>query len=56
LTLLYNPGPKAPGSLQRESLIVISVARLGRFVSFLVREKEIGTIEQLLMTPAARNC
>jgi len=54
LTLLYNPGLKSAWFITTGMIGLLLVLQ-GSVVSAasLVREKEIGTIEQLLMTPAA---
>jgi drug efflux transport system permease protein len=54
LTLLYNPGLKSAWFITTGMIGLLLVLQ-GSVVSSasLVREKEIGTIEQLLMTPAA---
>lgn len=54
LTLLYNPGLKSSWFITTGIIGLLLVLR-GSVVSAasLVREKEIGTIEQLLMTPAS---
>jgi len=53
LTLLYNPGLKSAWFITTGMIGLLLVLQ-GSVVSSasLVREKEIGTIEQLLMTPA----
>jgi len=53
LTLLYNPGLKSSWFITTGMIGLLLVLQ-GSVVSSasLVREKEIGTIEQLLMTPA----
>lgn len=53
LTLLYNPGLKSSWFITAGMIGLLLVLQ-GSVVSSasLVREKEIGTIEQLLMTPA----
>jgi len=53
LTLLYNPGLKSSWFITT-GIIGLLLVLQGSVVSAasLVREKEIGTIEQLLMTPA----
>jgi drug efflux transport system permease protein len=53
LTLLYNPGLKSAWFITT-GIIGLLLVLQGSVVSSasLVREKEIGTIEQLLMTPA----
>src|SRR5215813_2615615 len=53
LTLLYNPGLKSSWFITT-GIIGLLLVLQGSVVSSasLVREKEIGTIEQLLMTPA----
>src|SRR6266705_1783317 len=53
LTLLYNPGLKSAWFITT-SMIGLLLVLQGSVVSSasLVREKEIGTLEQLLMTPA----
>jgi drug efflux transport system permease protein len=54
LTLLYNPGLKSAWFITTGVIGLLLVLQ-GSVVSSasLVREKEIGTIEQLLMTPAS---
>ena len=54
LTLLYNPGLKSSWFITTGMIGLLLVLQ-GSVVSSasLVREKEIGTIEQLLMTPAS---
>jgi drug efflux transport system permease protein len=54
LTLLYNPGLKSAWFITTGMIGLLLVLQ-GSTVSSasLVREKEIGTIEQLLMTPAS---
>lgn len=54
LTLLYNPGLKSAWFITTGMIGLLLVLQ-GSVVSSasLVREKEIGTIEQLLMTPAS---
>jgi ABC-2 type transport system permease protein len=54
LTLLYNPGLKSSWFITTGVIGLLFVLQ-GSVVSSasLVREKEIGTIEQLLMTPAS---
>ena len=54
LTLLYNPGLKSAW-FNTTGVIGLLLVLQGSVVSSasLVREKEIGTIEQLLMTPAS---
>src|SRR5215831_3068751 len=56
LTLLYNPGLKSAWFITTGMIGLLLVLQ-GSVVSSaaLVREKEIGTIEQLLMTPAANS-
>ena len=53
LTLLYNPGLKSAWFITTGMIGLLLVLQ-GSVVSSasLVREKEIGTVEQLLMTPA----
>ena len=53
LTLLYNPGLKSAWFITTGMIGLLLVLQ-GSLVSSasLVREKEIGTVEQLLMTPA----
>src|ERR1051326_4428954 len=53
LTLLYNPGLKSSWFITTGMIGLLLVLQ-GSVVSSasLVREKEIGTVEQLLMTPA----
>src|SRR5260370_27891736 len=53
MTLLYNPGLKSAW-FSTTGMIGLVLVLQGSVVSSasLVREKEIGTIEQLLMTPA----
>ena len=54
LTLLYNPGLKSAWFITTGMIGLLLVLQ-GSVVSAasLVREKEVGTIEQLLMTPAS---
>src|SRR4030095_16269818 len=54
MTLLYNPGLKSAWFITTGVIGLLFVLQ-GSLVSAasLVREKEIGTIEQLLMTPAS---
>ena len=56
LTLLYNPGLKSSWFITTGMIGLLLVLQ-GSVVSSasLVREKEIGTIEQLLMTPAGNS-
>src|SRR2546429_5071722 len=56
LTLLYNPGLKSAWFITTGMIGLLLVLQ-GSVVSSasLVREKEIGTIEQLLMTPAGNS-
>jgi drug efflux transport system permease protein len=56
LTLLYNPGLKSSWFITTGMIGLLLVLQ-GSVVSSasLVREKEIGTVEQLLMTPAANS-
>jgi ABC-2 type transport system permease protein len=56
LTLLYNPGLKSAWFITTGMIGLLLVLQ-GSVVSSaaLVREKEIGTVEQLLMTPAANS-
>ena len=56
LTLLYNPGLKSAWFITTGMIGLLLVLQ-GSVVSSasLVREKEIGTIEQLLMTPASNS-
>src|SRR6266700_671004 len=53
LTILYNPGLKSAWFITTGMIGLLLVLQ-GSVVSSasLVREKEIGTVEQLLMTPA----
>jgi drug efflux transport system permease protein len=56
LTLLYNPGLKSAWFITTGMIGLLLVLQ-GSVVSSasLVREKEIGTVEQLLMTPAGNS-
>jgi len=56
LTLLYNPGLKSSWFITTGMIGLLLVLQ-GSVVSSaaLVREKEVGTIEQLLMTPAGNS-
>jgi ABC-2 type transport system permease protein len=56
LTLLYNPGLKSAWFITTGMIGLLLILQ-GSVVSSasLVREKEIGTIEQLLMTPAGNS-
>ncbi len=56
LTLLYNPGLKSSWFITTGMIGLLLVLQ-GSVVSSasLVREKEIGTVEQLLMTPAGNS-
>ncbi len=56
LTLLYNPGLKSAWFITTGMIGLLLVLQ-GSVVSSaaLVREKEIGTVEQLLMTPASNS-
>lgn len=56
LTLLYNPGLKSSWFITTGMIGLLLVLQ-GSVVSSasLVREKEIGTVEQLLMTPASNS-
>ena len=56
LTLLYNPGLKSAWFITTGMIGLLLVLQ-GSVVSSaaLVREKEVGTIEQLLMTPAGNS-